>query len=124
MKPRRTAIRTRYTVIPGTGPHQVLRDATVIIEGNTIAAITHEVVARADEFISVEEGILIPGFVNLHNHALNGPTLKGIADDYDRTGSAGSLIYKLLMPLGDLSTHGTSEEDIQAIYRLALLDML
>lgn len=124
MKSRRTAIRTRFTVIPGMGHQDVIRDATVIVEGNTITDITHDEVTRADEFIAVEEGILVPGFVNLHNHALNGPTLKGIVDDYDRTGSAGSLIYKLLMPLGDLSTHGTSEEDIRSIFRLALLDML
>ncbi|MDQ0276451.1 cytosine/adenosine deaminase-related metal-dependent hydrolase [Arthrobacter silviterrae] len=124
MEPGRTAIRTRYTVVPGAVHQEVIRDATVIVEGNTIVAVTREEVTRADEFITVEEGVLIPGFVNLHNHALNGPTLKGITDDYDRTASAGSLIYKLLMPLGDLSTHGTSEEDIRAIYRLALLDML
>ena len=124
MTSRRTAIRARYTVTPGVNRHDVLLDATVVVEGDTIVAITQEEVTRADNFINVDEGILIPGFVNLHNHALNGPTLKGIIDDYDRSGSAGSLIYKLLMPLGDLSTHGTTAADIQAIYRLALLEML
>ena len=120
----RTAIRARYVATPGRESHEILRDVTVVVEGNTIVGITHEEVTRADDIIHVEEGIVVPGFVNLHNHALNGPTLKGIVDDYDRTGTSGSLIYNLLMPLGDLSTHGTSEEDIRAIYRLALLEII
>ncbi|WP_125610075.1 amidohydrolase family protein [Specibacter cremeus] len=124
MQPHRTAIKARWTVTSDSPKLTVLDGATVVVDGDKIAAITHEEVTRADEFIQIDDGVLIPGFVNLHNHALNGPTLKGIVDDYDRTGTSGSLIYNLLMPLGDLSATDMPEQDIRAIFRLALLDML
>lgn len=120
----RTAVRAKYALMHGRDRPETLQDVTLVVDGDTITDITREKVTRADKFVEVTEGLILPGFINLHNHALNGPTLKAITDDYDRSSSAGSLIYKLLMPLGDLSTNETSQEDIRAIFRLALLEIL
>lgn len=124
MQPRRVAIRTRWTVVPGANSLEVVQGVTVVVEDNKIVDVTHDDVTRVDEFIRVDDGILVPGFVNLHNHALNGPVFKGIVDDYDRSGTSGSLIYNLLMPLGDLAATSPSDDDLRAIFRLALLDMV
>lgn len=120
----RTAIRGRWVVLPGTSTVTLGENLTVVVEGDRIVDITHEQVTNVDRSFNYEAGIVIPGFINLHNHALNGPTLRGVVDDADRTSTNGSLIYRLLLPLGDLAARILSETQLRAVYTHAMLEIL
>lgn len=120
----RTAIRARWTVLPGDPRVTVAEGLTVVVEGNRIVELTREEVVGVDRILSYEQGIVLPGFVNLHNHALNGPVLRGVVDDADRRSTQGSLIYRLLLPLGDLAATLLSDSELRAVYAHALLEIV
>jgi 5-methylthioadenosine/S-adenosylhomocysteine deaminase len=123
-----TAITARWAVVPGRGDDlEVLRDATVVVAGNKIADVLTAAeggpriaAARHHEY---SDAVVIPGFVNLHNHALNGPIFRGLVDDLPEH-TADNLVHSVLMPLGDLAAAALTEDELRAIYRLALIELL
>lgn len=121
-----TAVRAKWTVVPaGSDSIEVVEGATVVIEDGRIRDVADAAIdVGADRRIELSQGILFPGFVNLHNHAINGPIFRGIVDDIPPATDADGLVYSLLLPLGDLAGRVSSEDDIRAIYRLALLEIL
>lgn len=120
----RIAVSARWVALPGRDRVDIEDNLTVIVEGNRIVDLTREPVTRADRVLSYDQGVLLPGFINLHNHALNGPTLRGVVDDADRSSTRGSLIYRLLLPLGDLAERTLTKEQLRAVYTHAMLEML
>jgi len=121
----RTALRARWTVVPGpSGALEAAEGLTVLVEGNRIVDVTRAPDGVAARVVEAPRGILLPGFVNLHNHALNGPIFRGIVDDAGSSAPADSIVYGLLLPLGDLAGRLLSEDDIRAVYRLALLEII
>jgi cytosine/adenosine deaminase-related metal-dependent hydrolase len=113
----RSAIRARWTVLPDG----VVEGATVVVEGTRIVDVVRSPVdVPADRTVTLTDGIVFPGFVNLHNHSINGPIFRGIVDD---RGGADALVYALLMPIGDLAARLLSDDDVRAIYRLALVEL-
>ncbi len=121
-----TAIAAGWTVLPGAYDGiEVAADATVLVQGRQILDVVRGPnTVSADRHLELPNGIAFPGFVNLHNHALNGPIFRGIVDDLPTETSADSLVYSTLMPLGDHCAAVLSGDELQAIYRLSMIELL
>lgn len=121
-----TAFAARWTVVPGPNDApEVIEDATVLVEGTRILDVVRDATdVHTDRRVELGQGILFPGFVNLHNHSINGPIFRGIIDDVGHETTADNVVYSLLLPLGDYVSTVLSEDDIRAIYRLALIEIL
>ncbi|TDC49993.1 ethylammeline chlorohydrolase [Jiangella ureilytica] len=125
-----TAIAARWTVLPRpAGGVEAVENVTVLVRGRRIEGVVRGPVAvDADRRIVLPRGIVLPGFVNLHNHALNGPVFRGIVDDVGAGTPGGvaadAIVYGLLLPLGDLASEVLSGDELRAVYRLAVLELL
>lgn len=99
------------------GQHLVVRDGR-------IADVTSERPTMEADRIALPEGLLLPGFVNLHNHAFSAPLFRGLADDIAEGDLPGDIVYSLLMPLGDIAAEALSEQEIGDVAEMALLETL
>ena len=130
MSQQLTAVRARWTLLPRpVGGLEVAEGVTVLVRGNRIADVVRRPFGgHVDQRIELPSGVLLPGFVNLHNHAINGPIFRGIVDDVveqDRPGVvADNIVYSLLLPVGDLAGEVLSDDELLAVYRLAMLELL
>lgn len=119
-----TAVAARWTVVPGSyGALTLVEDATILVQGTQVLDVVTGHVT-ADRRIDAPRGIALPGFVNLHNHAVNGPIFRGVIDDIAHQADDDSLVQSLLLPLGDHATKILSEDEIRAVYRLAVMEIL
>jgi cytosine/adenosine deaminase-related metal-dependent hydrolase len=125
-----TSVAARWTVLPRpAGGVECVEDVTVLVRGNRIEDVVRGPVS-VDAHTSVElpSGVVLPGFVNLHNHAINGPIFRGIVDDMGAEGPGGAdadnIVYSRLLPLGDLAGEVLSDDELRAVYRLAVLELL
>lgn len=124
------AITARWIVLPvRSGGLEAVEGVTVLVRGNRIVDVLRgQVAVVADQWVDLPNGIVLPGFVNLHNHALNGPVFRGIVDDLGAGApgqvEADNIVYGLLLPLGDLASQVLSDDELQAVYRLAVLELL
>ena len=66
----------------------------------------------------------MPGFINLHNHAINAPLFRGIVDDLPRSAIGESKVYSMLMPMGGLAASFLDEDELRAIMALGVLEVL
>uniref|UniRef100_UPI003F495916 amidohydrolase family protein n=1 Tax=Actinomadura sp. CA-154981 TaxID=3240037 RepID=UPI003F495916 len=120
-----TAVSARWTLLPGSaGAFEIVENATVVVQGSRITDVLRVRPAEITRHIEAPQGILFPGFVNLHNHSLNGPIFRGIVDDMGPETEADGLVHGVLLPLGDLAGRMLAEEEIRAVYRLAVVELL
>ncbi|WP_116953186.1 amidohydrolase family protein [Jiangella endophytica] len=119
-----TTVAARWTVLPlPSGGAEAVENVTVLVRGHRIEDVVRGPVnVDADRRIELPRGIVLPGFVNLHNHALNGPVFRGIVDD--AAVAADTIVYDLLLPLGDLAGEVLTDDELRAVYRLAVLELL
>lgn len=101
-----------------------LRQGFVILEDARIAAVTRERPALEADRLVLPEGLLLPGFVNLHNHAFSAPLFRGLADDIGEGDLPGDIVYALLMPLGDIAAETLGPEEIGDVAEMALLETM
>ncbi len=101
-----------------------LRRGFVILEGNRIADVVRDRPTLDAERIALPEGLLLPGFVNLHNHAFSAPLFRGLADDIAADDLPGDIVYSLLMPLGDIAAETLTEEEIGDVAEMALIETM
>lgn len=99
-------------------------DHYVVVQGNRIADVTRDRPTMEAERITLPDGLLIPGFVNLHNHAFSAPLFRGLADDIGDGDLPGDIVYSLLMPMGDIAAETLSPEEIGDVAEMALLETL
>ncbi len=130
MSQQLTAVSARWTLLPGSdGGLEAAEGVTVVVRGNRIEdVLRHPFDGTVDHWVELPGGVLLPGFVNLHNHGINGPIFRGIVDDIvedERSDvRADNIVYSLLLPLGDLASEVLSAEELRAVYRLAVLELL
>ena len=122
-KHKTVAIKASYVWAMEGGEPTVLRDRWVVIEGGHIAAIAKRPPAGVDRAIDAGEAFILPGLLNLHNHIISSVAFRGITEDQPRD-SATSLVYKLLMPLGDLAVERLPQKDLRAIIELGMLEVI
>lgn len=118
-----TAIRGQYVWAIDDGGPTVLRDRWVIVEGDTIAAITKRRPLSPDHVVEIDAAFVLPGFLNLHNHIISSVCFRGITEDRSRD-SAVKLVYDLLMPLGDFVVERLPEKDLRAVIELGMLEII
>ncbi len=96
----------------------------VVVDNGRILDVTHERPTMEAERISLPDGLLLPGLINLHNHALSAPLFRGLADDIAPGDLPGHIVFSLLMPLGDVAAAVMTEEEIGDAAEMALLEGL
>jgi 5-methylthioadenosine/S-adenosylhomocysteine deaminase len=99
----------------GTGPLGALSDADLLIERDTIVAIGKGLAAPDAAVINATGKIVLPGFVDVHNH-LYQSVFRGACADDDVLG----WLEKCNLPI----RLGFTEADIYAAVRLSTLDLI
>ncbi|HEV7264713.1 MAG TPA: amidohydrolase family protein [Falsiroseomonas sp.] len=96
----------------------------VIVDEGRILDVVRERPTMDAERIAAPEALLLPGLINLHNHALSAPLFRGLADDIAPGDLPGHIVYSLLMPLGDVAAAVMTEDEIGDAAEMALLEGL
>lgn len=99
----------------------VLENHSVIVADGRIADIVPGVPSLDAERVQAPESLLLPGLINLHNHAASGPLFRGLADDILPGDLPGHIVFSLLMPVGDLAAKLFTEDEIGDVAEMALL---
>lgn len=103
--------------------HGLRQGHSVVVGGDgMILDVTPERPAIDAERVVVPDGLLVPGLINLHNHALSAPLFRGVADDIAPGDLPGHIVFSLLMPVGDLAVEILTEEEIGDAAEMALLE--
>ncbi len=119
-----TAIRGEWVLALGAEGPEMLRDRWVVVEGDRIAAVAKDRPANVDHVVEGTETMVLPGFLNLHNHTMSAVPFRGLTEDMPTQAFASELVYGLLMPFGTLLTETLSETEVGAIFRLGLLELI
>jgi cytosine/adenosine deaminase-related metal-dependent hydrolase len=97
---------------------------SVIVQDGRIADVVREAPSMEAERIVAPDAVLLPGLINLHNHAMSGPLFRGLADELAPGDLPGHIVFSLLMPLGDVAAEIMTEEEIGDAVEMALLEGL
>lgn len=104
---------------------ELLRDQWVYVKGSQIEAITKDSPGPDVEKIEIEESLVVPGFINMHSHVINGAMYRGIPDDARFEDPWMSrLIFQLLRPMGGIVLDTLSPAEIRSLVTLGLLDVM
>jgi len=121
---RRTVIHGRWILTRSDKAHQIIENHFILVEGTKIVSITHDQPQEADETIDLDQAFILPGFLNLHNHCFSAPLFRGITDDLSEGTFRGNIIYSLLMPMGALAVETLNEEELRAVIKMTILELL
>ena len=124
MSGKTTAIRGAWVLGIEDGAPTILGDRWVVVEGDTIAGVVRDRPAAVDHLIELDQALVLPGFLNLHNHAISSILFRGLTEDIPTEAYASELVYGLLMPLGDLGTRTLSAADMRAVMALGFLELI
>ena len=114
----------RWVLATEGGRPRLLRDRRVFVEGRGIAGTSGDRPRATDVVLGGPDQLVLPGFVNLHTHAINAPLLRGVVDDLPGDASAVSTIYTTVMPLGNLAARLLDDDELTAVTELGLLELL
>ena len=78
-----TAIEATYVMVPENGAQTILRDKTVVVEGDRIKEVCDHYDGPVDRRIKAEGRLLSPGFINCHTHVGCATYSRGMAEDRD-----------------------------------------
>jgi cytosine/adenosine deaminase-related metal-dependent hydrolase len=96
----------------------------VVVQDGRITDVVREAPTLDAERIAAPDALLLPGLINLHNHALSAPLFRGLADDIAPGDIPGHIVFSLLMPLGGVAAEIMTEEEIGDAAEMALLEGL
>lgn len=119
-----TVVRGTWVLAVEDGIPRLLRDHSVVVEGDRIAAVVPGDAGPADLRIDPRNSLVLPGFVNLHAHSTNARVFRGLVDDVRQDETAGGAIYGILMPAAELVARELSAAELGALARLGLLDLV
>ena len=117
-------IAAKYVLGMRAGVQAVLQDHYVYIDGATIEAVTRDAPAPGQPVIRYTQGLVMPGFVNLHAHCLRGGLFRGIPDDLEMDPWVPTLVYKILLPLTGIAANELTAEEFHAVTALGMIDLL
>ena len=121
------AIRAEWLLAIEDGASRLLKDRYVIIEGGVIAALSRDKPAAADVIGEGGELLVMPGFLNLHNHCMASVPFRGLSEDMPSGADADfptELVYGLLMPMGAAAVEILSAAEMRAVFELGLLEII
>ena len=120
-----TGLRARWVLARENGRPTLLRDATVVVSGSRIDSLLGQGAGGApDRTIDLGESLLMPGFINSHCHCVSGPLFRGLLEDHGHGEGTASVIDKVMLPLAELITELSDDDEIAAIAALGQLEAL
>lgn len=127
MKPK-IAIRGKWVLTwDDDGIAKLLTDYNIFIEDGRIAEISQRPIIKDkyDDVVEMDNSLILPGFINIHSHCMNGAMFRGVPDDY-KFGNPWSsrIIYELLIPMGRIVSESLDEVDVKNLIALGMLDLL
>jgi cytosine/adenosine deaminase-related metal-dependent hydrolase len=102
----------------------LLEDHYIYVEGSRIEAVTRDAPAPGQHVIRYEQGLVTPGFVNLHAHCIRGGLFRGIPDDLEMEPWVPKLVYNILLPLTAIAGKELNGEELRAVTALGMIDLL
>src|SRR5262249_60331507 len=98
------AIRARWALIHDGSAARIVNDRWVLVEGDRVAAITETRPDGANTVVDKPHLLVLPGFINLHNHIFTELMIRGRSEDLTNHNYSTRLIYRLMMPLVQLAS--------------------
>ena len=121
---KRTVISGRW-ILAGTGNGaEIVENRYVVVEGSTIVAVTGERPAHTDDAIELDQGLVLPGFVNIHNHSFSAPVFRGLIEDVSEATLGGNYVYSFLLPMGEMAVEVLDRDEQRAIVEIAILELI
>lgn len=117
-----TAIEASYVLVPENGHQAVVRDKTVVVEGDRIREIVDRYDGPADRRIQAEGRLLSPGFINCHTHIGCATYSRGMAEDFDLV--EGSAFYHYFVPLLTVGYKHFTKDEYAALLEWDILEMV
>src|SRR5215467_3030272 len=119
--PQRTLIRNAAIILTmdpalGQGDLGIIKEADILLTGDIIAAVGKNLQGNGAEVIDATGKIVMPGFVDTHNHLWQS-LIRGCGTDMDVNGWLGACVFPL-------SGFNFSEADVYAGVRLSTLDLI
>src|SRR5262252_10705973 len=119
--PQRTLIRNAAVILTmdpalGQGDLGIIKEADILLTGDTIAAVGKNLQGDGAEVIDATGKIVMPGFVDTHNHLWQS-LIRGCGTDMDVNGWLGACVFPL-------SGFNFSQADVYAGVRLSTLDLI
>ena len=121
------AIRGAWVLAIENEKPALVRDAYVVIEGNTIAGVSHDLPKGCDLISEGEQHLVLPGLINMHNHCIASTPFRGLSEDMPVDTSdefPAELVYGLLMPMADKLVASLSRDEARAVLKLGLLEVI
>ncbi len=122
VQPAVTTIEASYVIVPHNGSQTVVRDKTVVVQGDHIREICDSYTGPADRRIKAEGRLLSPGFINCHTHAGCATYSRGLAEDHDLL--EGSAFYHYFVPLLTVGYKNFTPDEYAALLEWDVLEML
>ncbi len=119
-----SVIAGKYVLGMRDGEQAVLQDHYVYIDGTRIEAVTRDTPTAGQPVIRYEQGLVMPGFVNLHAHCLRGGLFRGIPDDLEMDPWVPKLVYHILLPLTGIAAKELSADELHAVTALGMIDLM
>ena len=120
----RTVILGRWVLAETKNGMELFENHYVVVEGSSIAAVTKERPADADKYIELDQALVLPGFVNIHNHSFSAPIFRGLIEDVSEATLGGNYVYSFLLPMGELAADVLDQDEQRAIVELAMLELI
>ena len=117
------AIFGSYVLAHRDGVQHVLRDHWILIEGARIAAVTRSR-PHAEEVHDRPGRFVLPGLMNLHNHAFSEQLARTHTEDGNGRKNNKSIVYTVLLPLSRRGIEILSPAERMDIARLGVLQLL
>src|SRR2546429_5355633 len=121
--PRRTAIHAGHVIAFDGGGHRLLRDGTVIVDGDRIVSVGPRAAAPvgADvETIDARASILTPGLISTHAHLGGSPLDRSVIEDRGHPQFFYSGLFELLPVRGSAQ----DEEATRACVDFSMVELL
>jgi cytosine/adenosine deaminase-related metal-dependent hydrolase len=117
-----TAIEATYVMVPDNGSQTILRDKTVVVEGDRIKEVSDHYDGPVDRRIKAEGRLLSPGFINCHTHVGCATYSRGMAEDRDLV--EGSAFYHYFVPLLTIGYKHFTPDEMSALLEWDILEMI
>jgi 5-methylthioadenosine/S-adenosylhomocysteine deaminase len=117
-----TAIRASYVMVPQGETQTLVRDHTVVIEGDRIREVRDHYDGPADRRIDATGKLLSPGFINAHVHSGAAVYVRGLVEDQDLL--EGSAFYHYVVPLIAVGAANFTLDEFSAIVEWDILEMV
>ena len=108
---------------PGAGASQVRTDAYVVVEDGLIAEVSDER-PRGIPVYEIPDALVLPGFVNCHNHCSSSLLTRGLTEDRPTANPAEELVYRILMPIGALAVETLSDREMRSVMELGMVEII